>query len=321
MAIILQVVNRSGQVLHTARYSKTRIKIGRGFDNDLILSDPYVDPQHIALELDPVTQEINCVDCGSENGVWINRPKRHKVAGVEKVLSGQAINIGKTTIRVFTTNHIVVPAALLSAWEMFYSQVSRPAVTFLLVFLLFTLIFVNGYLDNPAMSQLHKLVPEILFLYLAAICYGGVWALIGRTFKHDGRFAVHFAVALIAIIALQSYRIASPIIAFNLGLVSGIPWLETAVYGGLVFAVVYFSSTLATYMRRAVKISFCMALPAVFVILRFIASIDSNEFQRQPPYEKILVSPAWNFRSGIESDEFLDQARLIYQNDEVEQDE
>jgi hypothetical protein len=46
---VIEVMNRSGQVLQRVPYSGGRLSVGRAYDNDIIVGDPYVCPHHLQI--------------------------------------------------------------------------------------------------------------------------------------------------------------------------------------------------------------------------------------------------------------------------------
>ncbi len=68
--------------------------VGRGIDNDVILTDISVSRRHLRLELDP--SGITLVDLGSGNGTLLNGERVHQA----RIASGDRIEIGETVLVV-----------------------------------------------------------------------------------------------------------------------------------------------------------------------------------------------------------------------------
>ncbi len=47
---VIELLGRSGLLLQRLPYHGNTIKIGRAYDNDIIVSDPYVCPHHLVIQ-------------------------------------------------------------------------------------------------------------------------------------------------------------------------------------------------------------------------------------------------------------------------------
>ena len=54
MAIVVELLARNGRPIKHFFFDKNQITIGRGYNNDLTLDDPYVCAGHISASLDPI---------------------------------------------------------------------------------------------------------------------------------------------------------------------------------------------------------------------------------------------------------------------------
>ncbi|HEY1226492.1 MAG TPA: FHA domain-containing protein, partial [Ramlibacter sp.] len=70
----IETLARNGDVLQRSRIDTLPIRIGRGYDNDLILDDDYVAASHALIELDPAGRLL-LRDLGSRNGI-VHRGRR-----------------------------------------------------------------------------------------------------------------------------------------------------------------------------------------------------------------------------------------------------
>src|SRR5262249_19207708 len=102
--LVLEITSHAGDGSITHRMIETfPATVGRGYHNDIILSDPHVSAQHVRIEFDGEGWSIK--DLGSENGLVINE-KSYK-DGLARLHSGDTVRIGRTEIRAFDPQHPV----------------------------------------------------------------------------------------------------------------------------------------------------------------------------------------------------------------------
>lgn len=104
MALILEVVREGGT--RTFHRLDRPLTVGRGFSNDLILDDPYLDARHARILL---TEDgrVLVEDLGSLNGIVADR---HKLRGAVQVFAGHELRLGRTTLRFRDPEESVGPA-------------------------------------------------------------------------------------------------------------------------------------------------------------------------------------------------------------------
>src|SRR5206468_1409569 len=97
------------------RVAALPIRLGRGYDNDVIVDDDYAAPAHAVAEAD-ASGRLVLRDLGSKNGIVHKRKRQHSIA-----LSGDTVvRIGHTSIRIRPAAYPVAPELVdrtLHGWE------------------------------------------------------------------------------------------------------------------------------------------------------------------------------------------------------------
>ena len=93
----IEVLGRDGEVVARERIDTPEARIGRAFDNDMVLDDPHVAPHHLRV-LRGEDGALVAEDLGTKNGLYAEH-------GAERVVRlGLALDpglrIGRTTLRV-----------------------------------------------------------------------------------------------------------------------------------------------------------------------------------------------------------------------------
>src|SRR5204863_8958613 len=65
----VEVLARDGEVLSRSRIDATEARIGRAFDNDIVVNDPHVAPHHVRLLRDE-DGALVAEDLGTINGLY-----------------------------------------------------------------------------------------------------------------------------------------------------------------------------------------------------------------------------------------------------------
>jgi len=128
--VIIERIDRSGHVIDVFSFSDNRVSVGRGYSNDLILNDVYVDDKHLSIEYDYLQKRFVVTDLDSLNGLSsAEKNGLSKIEGVAEgdksaaVDSGDVIVIGKTRLRLLDKEHVVEPARLLSNLDGVLSKI------------------------------------------------------------------------------------------------------------------------------------------------------------------------------------------------------
>ena len=103
--MILEVVHPGGS-RSWHRLGGTPVTLGRGFANDLILDDPYVDARHARIIVDESGVPL-IEDLGSVNGVIADYSK---VSGRLPLRPGAEVRVGRTLLRFRDSDEPVSPA-------------------------------------------------------------------------------------------------------------------------------------------------------------------------------------------------------------------
>ena len=118
------------------------LAIGRAFDNDIILDDPYIDPHHGQL-LVSSTGGWTYQDLGSENGSKLGKQSVTDTA----VQSTDVLVLGKTQLQLFNASHVVAPTLSLHNLRQRLLNFNSLATTTTVLSVSVVLLALNMYLN------------------------------------------------------------------------------------------------------------------------------------------------------------------------------
>jgi hypothetical protein len=197
--IWIEILSRHREVAARFRLSGPEVRIGRGYDNDVIVDDPYVAAQHLRVFRDEAGQLV-AEDMGSANGMFLdgggNRLARTVVDG------GKSIRIGQSYLRVRDADQAVEP-------ERLARPASRTLPTVLAVALLALLIGIDALhvwlIQTSEPKVLNYLAPS-LWIGVGVFVWVGFWALLSRIFSGRSRFLANLLIALAGALVYSLYE-------------------------------------------------------------------------------------------------------------------
>ncbi len=314
MALVVERVNRSNHALGLRKFSDMDVSVGRGFDQCLIVDDPFVDPQHLLLSLDEQTHNILCVDLGSKNGVFIEPVigRRYRVHGKSQLTSGDVIILGRTRLKVCHSAHHVAEAEMLTLGHRWVYAFSTWPIVVLMALLIATLSIVESYLNLPLSTALKRYALESLYTVAAVFCYGVAWASIGRALRGDGRLVTQVLIAGGGAIALSLLGFIEPWFAYHFPAEAFWAVANEILKAGVFFMAILKSVGMATRVSMLGRMTAALLVPGAMLLNLVIAHMDRPESEPRVPYQRVLVAPAGNIRPTMESKVFIDKAKGLY---------
>jgi pSer/pThr/pTyr-binding forkhead associated (FHA) protein len=197
--IWIEILSRHRDIAARFRIPGPEARIGRGYDNDVILDDPYVAAQHLRVFRDE-TGQLVAEDLGSANGMFLDGGKS-RLARV--VIDGkQPIRIGQTFLRVRETSHAVERERVATP--------ERPMVPILLALALgLTIVMVEEldvWLSQTAEPRISLYLTPLLGVGVFVLVWVGGWALLCRILSGRSHFLRNLLIALAGVLAFSLYN-------------------------------------------------------------------------------------------------------------------
>jgi hypothetical protein len=197
--ILVEVLDRRGELLRRERLGELPYRIGRAFDNHLVLDDPYVCPFHAAVER---AEDGGLVlrDLGSLNGL-LRLPGRAREPRLE-VAPDLSVQLGRSVLR-FRDARLPVPEALRlrrrPAWLEW--ALTHGAAGVLWAALLVGVLLLDVLRSSTGEIDWVEQATTAGGTVLVAALWAGGWALVGRLLGQHARFVAHFAIAVVVLLA------------------------------------------------------------------------------------------------------------------------
>jgi hypothetical protein len=311
MAVIIEVLGWGGKSRHHYRVEGPSVSIGRGYQNDVVLSDSHISANH--MRLDAVEGGWQLTDLDSLNGVEviknpsINSASTDSQSSVIVLADGAEIKIGRSRLRIIADSHPVEAAKELHRLEKDVGQLNRFSIwlpLFLFVLLVdVAALYANSFVEWQWKNALSSILLTQVFLFMLALFWGAV----GRFLREEANFLGHYNLILLATLAYSASNWLVGVIGYNLSAA----FLITAVTPlfNLALVAILLSANFALATSMLARQRWITAVG--FVLLILVVSIASEmqqwgEFSPYPQYFAALELPALQVGDGQSVDKFID---------------
>ena len=291
---VLELLDRHGHVEQRVAINASDVRIGRAYDNELILDDIHVSPHH-ALVTDA---DGHCVlrDLSSVNGIRVDTASR-RVS--ELVLDGEkAFTLGLSQLRYRPLDTFVPEALPLRERRHLHRGVAWALCAPVACLAMFGF---DARLDSYEAFGALKLLNAVMVPLVAMLLWAGVWALIGRLLVQRLHFSGHLAVISLGLLFATLFETAARLVAFALAFDGAVPWLLAAGMCATFVLILY------GHLRLASRIRPRSALAAAVVFATLLAGamqikqlVYLQQFSARPRFTLTLAPPAWRMM-GAES--------------------
>lgn len=206
--IWVEILSRHRDIAARFRIAAPEARIGRGYDNDVIVDDPYVAARHLRVFHDEAGRLV-AEDLGSANGTFLDRG-RERLARI--VLDGvHPIRIGKTHLRIRDINHEVERERLAATEWQTLPVVAAAALGVSLLGLSTLQIWLAQTGEVRASGYL---APQF-GIVATVLLWAGFWALMSRIFSGSAHLLRNVLITLAGGLAFSLYHELARLLAFG----------------------------------------------------------------------------------------------------------
>ena len=196
--IWIELLSRHREILTRVRITGSEAHIGRGYDNDVVVDDPYVAASHLRIFRSEDGQLI-AEDMGSVNGTFLDgdRTRLSRVAVDGKL----PIRIGQTLVRIRESGHLVEPERIAPAERPVLPIVVAVALSGLVL----GLMALDIWLAETGEPRVFNYLTPLLTIVAAILVWTGMWVLLARIFSGRSHFLLNLVIALAGTLAVAVY--------------------------------------------------------------------------------------------------------------------
>jgi hypothetical protein len=299
--IWVEILSRHQDVVARHRVDGDEATLGRAYDNDVVLDDPYAAAHHVRIARDAEGRLV-AHDLGSVNGLYAGDDRERKT---DVMLDGErALRVGRTLVRVrdaaYTVSAERVATPVARTWPMVLALCAAVAVVSV----------VSLWLSETTETQLSRYVLPLIAMATIVAIWTTVWALMCRIFSGHARFERHLTIALTGLLAFFLFDEVTDYGAFGLSLRG----LADLAYVGnwLIFAALCFFHLREIgpgRLRRKGGIVAALAVAAIGA--QMLAKFEVSRMLGQQSYLPGLKPPMFRLKvPKSEVDFFADVERL-----------
>jgi hypothetical protein len=201
----VEILARNGDVLHRHKVAELPIRIGRSYDNDIILDDAHSAASHAIVETDQHNQVV-LRDLGSKNGT-IHKGRRQTSITLD---GNTVVRLGHTRLRVRPSDFPV--AAEIADTTNHGWEGATPATIGLVLIAVFSCL--ETWLGDVEPFALIRYLLVLASSLAAGLLWAGVWALANRLFGAHARMGRHLFILGSALAAVGIWRGGSAVLAY-----------------------------------------------------------------------------------------------------------
>jgi hypothetical protein len=311
MELIIEQVSGTKKLLQRHKIKGSFIDIGRGYDNDLVLNDPYVCGRHLSLNTTEEGRWQMC-DQGSVNGSFTDR--QQPIEGLQPVYSGDVISIGKSYLRFIYPNQPVAPAIRLGGFEGVLNWLSSPAIVIAVFCLYISLLLGNYYVGSSVEIKASHMFSSVFTKLLVMSLLPLLFALLARLFKHDARVLTQMVVSYSFFIIYLLLDALSALISFN----SNQQWMSNSfsyiTQIMLVFAVLWSAFYIAFHQSQLRRTVLAGGLTITFFVLAYLNNAGNrSDFNPKPSYDNTLLAPEFALSEPVSIKEFIADSEAVFE--------
>jgi pSer/pThr/pTyr-binding forkhead associated (FHA) protein len=309
MAIVLELLSRKNIPLKHYKFEQDYVCVGRDFNNDLRLDDPYVCPSHMLVAIDPESGKLMVNDCQSTNGIKVN----NKFVRQATLNSNDVIKIGRTRLRIIDTKVPLAEAMPLSELEENLSWLNQSFLAICLSLVYLSFLLLSKYLGSVQEFSFIKGLSSELG-QLAVFCLWPLsFAILAKVVQKESHIISQFSLLWILVLLVNGLILLQKIAVFNIHPGSWITWLELVIFALVIGSFIWLSLFIAfhqsNHRRNIIACSMTFAILGPIYALSFL---NTDEFNSRPSYNPILLPPTYNITSASQTDKFIEQANNLF---------
>tara|TARA_R110000824_G_scaffold336_3_gene1931 strand:- start:87430 stop:88404 length:975 start_codon:yes stop_codon:yes gene_type:complete len=260
-------------------------RIGRAFDNDLIIADETVSPHHLELHADENSYWIKTI--ANENGTWID--KNLRVEGQHELTVPTTINMGRTHLDLHAAHSPVEPTLIIARSSRLSEIASTIWVSLSLALLYMLLTYYFAHQKFSLSNDWTEILVNRLLFFFVPIAIATVMSFISRIFLHQWQFLLQLSLASLAsVVYLLTLELNPPISYFFTSQAAADNLI-------LIFSGIFFAWILAWQLRAisttSVKRAAFVGIGVAWTILgiRTIQDIVAQpDFSTQPQMHNLV---------------------------------
>ena len=305
MAVIIELLGWGGKSRHHFSVEGSSITIGRGYQNDLVLSDSHICANH--LRLDAVDGGWQLTDLNSLNGTEILKNSSADSGSPATILAdGAEIKIGRTRLRILADSHPVEATKELHRLEKDVGHLNRFSVWLSLLVLAVVVDIASIYVNSFVEWQWKNILSTILISQAIPLVLALFWSGIGRFLREESNFLGHYSLILLASLLYTASAWLIGVIGYNFSAEILVDVVAPLIMLSLIAILFSANFALATNMLARQRWISSIGFVTLLLFISIATQMQEwGEFSPYPEYFAALELPVLQIAGGESVDEFV----------------
>ena len=311
MEIIIEQITRNKKILSYRKLSGDKIKIGRAYDNDIVLQEEHVSPYHAELDIYNDDEVMVLSDNNSTNGIKDKDDKA--IESSVRVSSGDVFSIGKTYIRILRADHPVAEAKEMSYLEDIASHFNKWYFAAMAIALFAGVMAFATFVTAFEEVIWSKLMAKNAMVALTLVLVPAVISVFSRFFKKEVRFFAAIVFCFAVFIFSRIFDGVSSWLYFNWPNSVIFDWfvgtVEFAMITLLVWGAIYLASNMP--MKRITSVSLILVLTGWGLLS---LSKQNDQVIAFPTYVAAVLPDQLNWAQAMSANEHVEQQQSLFES-------
>jgi hypothetical protein len=309
VGFVVEITSRSGRVEERHVFARPSARVGRGYDNDVILADPYVAPHHLQISNDLNGLSVEVLDAAAHS----HKGHQALAAGRTSIASGSELVIGRTHLRVYASNHPVPPAQTFERLDQWITAATRPFAVVVCVG-----VCLLASLGSSYLSGYHSLeFEDVLLGALSTLALAGgwalIWSLVTRVSRGEPRFFQHLLAALGYVLVSTLLDWVVQIAAYNAGSVGVRQTLNYLANGFSLALLLALSLRIAFAQGFWVRQAFAHGIAWSVVAYTVLTTLSFERFfESAPEFDPTIMPDALHVVGTESRGAFVEAAQVLF---------
>jgi hypothetical protein len=298
--LIIQVGARQGRLANIVECDGDSVMLGRSFENDVVLYDPYIASEQLKLVKEDGRWVIKILD--ETNPVLLNGCPVEEEGVV--LSSGDKLIVGRTRIFIFSKDHKFggTRKLLFSSW--LYNNRLGSFLPIAVVLVASFLSAFYDYLDLSKAIEYRTFIFQALLIVLYIFLWASLWALVGRLLRHQLHF---YANLLFTAIAFSVYVVVAPLgeyLEYLTGSLALVSFYDTVIFLAFLTILLRFNLSLSSHLKNSGVVAFCVSM--AFLLYSYgVSEYSDNDFSAYAEYTNTLKPPFAKLQGNMSVSEYV----------------
>ncbi len=304
--LIIALNNPQNHNAQLVRSTSQAITVGRGYNNDVVLSDPFIAEQQIQFILEEQQWYVDIIQ--HINPVLLNS---QQITTKTAINAGDKLTIGNSLLSVLSKSSPIEKTRkfLLSSWMLHGNRKKTvPKVALLLLGSIFVLYeyFFNS-VDLTWTVPIQVAVGQITFVFIWAL----FWSSIARRFTHHHHFETQIVITSIITLGALLIMPLVGLIEYNSSNILLNQFFEYFISFIQVFLLIKFSMFFWPNIKTTYSMAFIVSL-SIHVSSFYIIEYSEETLNLSFPVSSVMLPPFTKMAKSQTIDEFISSNEHVF---------